>query len=260
MLNTPMARDRDRDRSYGDGEHEIARLGAVIATLRNELDTSVRAQQASTRKISNIQEEIEIKNDEIMKLKNHVDNFKNDNRRLTQELRSLKDDNDYVNKYDYNNLKLENESLKVNNKNLKNNIETLINDQQREKFASNLEIDNLKGERTRLVCRCVFTYIFTYLHTHKCKFLHIYLYICSYKCILRLNPQLSSNELSPGVEVYTYKHVYTFIHPSIYMYSYIRSYKCIFRLNAQLSSNELSPGVEIGKNKLAEYAVLLEGM
>jgi chromosome segregation ATPase len=160
--HTPIGRDRDRP--YIDSDHEIARLGVVISTLRNDLDTSIRAQHASTRKISNFQEEIENRNDEIMKLKNHLDNSKNDNRRLSQELRSLKDDNDYVNKYDHNNIKLENESLKINNKNLKNSIENLINDQQREKFTSNLEIDNLKGEKTRL------------------------------------NAQLSSNELSPGVE------------------------------------------------------------
>ena len=138
----------------GSLEREVIRLQGITGNLRKELELSERSFQTANRKINDNVEEIRYKNDEIVRLKDFLENAKSDNKRIIRELRIVKDENEYDGvrgKYDYTTVsRLEVEKLKMEASSLHEKIDSLLKNQQKVSYTHRLEIESKKSEIDQL--------------------------------------------------------------------------------------------------------------
>ena len=138
----------------GSLEREVIRLQGLTGNLRKELELSERSFQTANRKINDNVEEIRYKNDEILRLKDFLENAKSDNKRIIRELRNVRDENEYDGargKYDHTTVsRLEVEKLKIEASSLHEKIDSLLIDQQKVSYAHRLENENKKSEIDQL--------------------------------------------------------------------------------------------------------------
>ena len=129
------------------------RLQALVTALRKELDIAERACHTATRRGNDAVEELKYKSDEVTRLQDLLDNCKSDNKRMTRELRSLRDDADYSGR-DLSSLsRLEVEKLKAEASSLHSKIEHLLIEQQRNSLGRRDEVESWKVERDRLTAQ-----------------------------------------------------------------------------------------------------------
>ena len=134
----------------GSLENELHRLQGINNNLRNELERSEKSCASNNKKINENVEEIRYKNDEIIRLKEFLENAKLDNKRIIRELRNIKDENEYVgNKGQYDRItvsKLEEEKLKMEASVLHEKIDSLLKEQQKVSYSNRIEIESKKSE------------------------------------------------------------------------------------------------------------------
>jgi hypothetical protein len=143
-LHNPPVRPEDRDPD---------RLLALVTTLRKELDVSERACHAATRRGNDCCEELKYKSDEVTRLQDLLDNSKSDNKRMTRELRSLREDADYSGRDQTSTSRLEIDKLKAEASALHSKVEQLLTEQQRSSFSHRGELEGWKIERDRLTAQ-----------------------------------------------------------------------------------------------------------
>jgi hypothetical protein len=135
-LHNPPVRPEDRDPD---------RLLALVTTLRKELDVSERACHAATRRGNDCCEELKYKSDEVTRLQ--------DNKRMTRELRSLREDADFSGRDHTSTSRLEIDKLKAEASALHSKVEQLLTEQQRSSFSHRGELEGWKIERDRLTAQ-----------------------------------------------------------------------------------------------------------
>jgi hypothetical protein len=140
-LHNPPVRPEDRD---------LDRLLALVTSLRKELDVSERACLAATRRGNDCSVELKFKSDEVTRLQDLLDNSKSDNKRMTRELRSLREDADYSGRDHTSTSRLEVDKLKAEASALHSKVEQLLTEQQRSSFSHRGELEGWKIERDRL--------------------------------------------------------------------------------------------------------------
>jgi hypothetical protein len=151
-------RDRERDREVRDPpvrpeDRDPDRLLSLVTTLRKELDVSERACHAATRRGNDCCEELKYKSDEVTRLQELLDNCKSDNKRMTRELRSLREDADYSGRDNTSTARLEVDKLKAEASALHSKVEQLLTEQQRSSFCHRGELEAWKIERDRLTAQ-----------------------------------------------------------------------------------------------------------
>jgi hypothetical protein len=145
---TPGASRRDLItpiRPY-DGDHDISAV-----SVRRELDATERALQAATRRADSCADELRYKSEEVARLTELLEDSKAENKRVTKELRTVKDQIEYNNKQDLSSHhRLELDRLRADAAALHDKVNQLLNDQQRMLQGHRSEAESWKNEREHM--------------------------------------------------------------------------------------------------------------
>ena len=130
-----------------DVEHDIA-----TSSVRRELDATDRALQAATRRADSLADELRYKADEVARVTDLLEYSKTENKRVTRELRILRDETEHSEKQDYAlHQRLELDRLRADAAALHDKVNQLLSDQQRMLQGHRNESEGWKIEKEQMV-------------------------------------------------------------------------------------------------------------
>ena len=129
-----------------DADHDIA-----ASSARRELDASERALQSATRRADSCADELRCKADEVARVTDLLEYSEAENKRVTRDLRILRDQTEYNEKKDYtSHQRLELDRLRDDATALHGKVNQLLSDQQRMLQGHKNESEGWKAEKEHM--------------------------------------------------------------------------------------------------------------
>lgn len=130
-----------------DVEHDV-----TTSSVRRELDATDRALQSATRRADSLADELRYKADEVARVTDLLEYSKTENKRVTRELRILRDETEHSDKQDYTlHQRLELDRLRTDAAALHDKVNVLLSDQQRMLQGHRNESEGWKIEKEQMV-------------------------------------------------------------------------------------------------------------
>ena len=123
----------------------------TTSSVRRELDATERALQAATRRADSCADELRYKADEVARVTDLLEYSKSENKRVTRELRILRDQTEYSDKQEHtSHQRVELDRLRADAAALHDKVNQLLSDQQRMLLGHKNESEGWKAEKERL--------------------------------------------------------------------------------------------------------------